>query len=311
MISSILAQVTGQLEKRFMLNAFFPALVFALAIGATITAGIDGPAAAIEAWEGNSTGSKVLLAIAAVGGIFLLANLLNNAMQQVIVLFEGYGLPTWLTVSARRHQLSRASKLLTKAQTGSEIEREEAADRFQLTFPVWPEKLTAADLAPTRLGNLLQSAESYPMQRYGVDSVRVWPRLSSLLEEPILLTMAAARASMEFFLAVSLLSGIYAPLGSAYLILRNADLALILIALLVGSLISMVCYQAALGPAAIYGEQVRSAFDLSRHQLLRRAGIPMPATLEEERRLWGDLLRFLDRGEAIEGWRYVSTVDGA
>jgi hypothetical protein len=311
MIASILAQVTGQLEKRFMLNAFFPAFVFALATGATITAGIDGPIAAIEAWEADSTGARVLLTIAAVGGIFLLANLLNNAMQQVIVLFEGYGLPTWFTASARRRQLSRASELLKKAQTGGDMEREEAADRFQLTFPVWPEKLTADDVAPTKLGNVLQSAESYPMQRYGVDSVRVWPRLSPLLEDPVLSTMATARASMEFFLAVSLLSGIYAPFGSVYLIFRNADLAMILIVLLVGGLISMVCYQAALGPAAIYGEQIRTAFDLSRHQLLRRVGVPMPATLEEERRLWGELLRFLDRGEAVESRRYVTTADGA
>jgi hypothetical protein len=216
MIASILSQVTGQLEKRFILNAFFPVLVFALAVGATITAGIEGPVAAIEAWEADSGGAKALLAIAAVAGVFLLANLLSNAMQQVIIFFEGYRLPMWLTASARRRQLSRASRLLKKAQTGIEQEREEAADRFQLTFPVWPQKLTADDVAPTRLGNVLQSAESYPMQRYGVDSVRIWPRLSPLIAEPILSSMTAARTSMEFLLAVSLLSGIYAPLGSIY-----------------------------------------------------------------------------------------------
>jgi hypothetical protein len=311
MISTILGQVTGQLEKRFILNAFFPALVFALALGATIAAGLDGPVEAIEAWEGDSSGAKVLIAIAAVAGVFLFANLLNNGMQQVIVFFEGYRLPEAIAAPARRHQLAHASQQLAKAKEGEDREHQEAADRFQLTFPVYPEELTAGDVAPTRLGNVLRSAESYSRQRYGVDSVRVWPRLSPLLGDPILSTMTSARTSMEFFLTVSLLSGIYAPIGSIYLICTNADPILIAAALFGGCLISFVSCRSALAPAAIYGEQIRTAFDLYRHKLLGSVGMPLPATLEEERRLWPELLRFLERGEPIETWRYVVPADDA
>jgi hypothetical protein len=311
MISTILGQVTGQLEKRFVLNALFPSLVFVLALGATIAAGFNGPVASIEAWEGDSTGARVLITIAAVGGVFLFANLLNNGMQGVVALFEGYRLPEVIAAPARRHQLGRASEQLAKAKEGTDPEHQEAADLFQLTFPVYPETLAAGDVAPTRLGNVLRSAESYPRQRYGVDSVRIWPRLSPLLGDPIVSTMASARASMEFFLAVSLLSGIYAPLGSIYLIVNDATLVWIGIALFGGSLMSFVSCRAALAPAAIYGEQIRTAFDLYRHKLLLSVGAPMPVTLEEERRLWSDLLHFLERGEPIETWRYVVPADGS
>lgn len=310
MIATILGQVTGQLEKRFILNSFFPALVFALAFGATVAAGFSGPLPAIEAWEGDSTGEKVLIVVAAVAGVFLFANLLSNGMQWVIKLFEGYKLPGWLAKPGRRRQLKHAKELVDKAHAG-EAGSERAADGFQLTFPIHPTTLTPNDVLPTRLGNLIRSAESYPRQRYGVDSVRFWPRLSPLLPESILAAMTAARTSMEFLLAVSLLSGIYAPIGSIYLIVQNADLSLILIVLVLGSVISIATYFAALAPAAVYGEQIRTAFDLHRHDLLKQLGMPLPASVVEERRLWRELVRFLDRGESEERLRYVIRDDGS
>jgi hypothetical protein len=301
MIGTVLGQVTGQLERRFILNAFFPVLVFALAIGAALAAASDGPVAAVEAWEGESAATKVLTAIAVVSGVFLLANLLSNGMQWVISFFEGYTWPTKLLApSARKRQLALAKKLLRKAS-----EDESAADRFQNTFPVYPPTLTERDVAPTRLGNILRSAESYPKNRYGVDAVRAWSRFSSLLPDPIISAMTAARTSMEFLLAVSLLSGLYAAFASVYFTLEAVDLKWILLALSGGLGVSFSTYFAALAPAAVYGQQIRAAFDLHRLDLLRDVGMPIPATLEEERRVWGEFHRFLDRGEANPHWRYV------
>ena len=301
MIGTVLGQVTSQLEKRFILNALFPSIAFVLAAGAAIAAGADGPVAALGAWEAQSAAEKALTAIAAVAGVFLFANLLANGMQWVITLFEGYAWPVSLVASpARRRQLKRAHDLLVKAEEDSP-----SADRFQLTFPLYPTTLTANDVTPTRLGNILRSAETYSMNRYGADSVRLWPRLSPLLTDPILSAMSAARTSMEFLLAVSFLSGLYAPIASIYLIWQGAGLVWILAALLGASSISICTYFSALAPAAVYGEQIRTAFDLHRLDLLRRVGMPLPATLDEERRLWEELHRFLDRGDPDPYWRYV------
>jgi hypothetical protein len=310
MISGILSQVTGQLESRFLLNAFFPVLIFLLAIGLAIAAGAGGTSEAIAVWDGFEATTKVLLAIGAVALVFLLANLLSSGMLQVVGLFEGYVWPVRLVAPwARNRELHRAGKLLgaarQKKEEGKDDEAERAEDKLERRFPVWPRKLTASDVAPTRLGNVLLSAETYSLDRYGVDSVRTWPRLYHLLPKELVESMAQARASMEFLLAMAFLAAFYAPTASIYLIVTAASPIWWIVTLSVASVISIATYAAALWPAAVYGDHVRAAFDLHRTELLTAAGMPLPATPAEERRTWEILTSFLERGREHSGWRYV------
>jgi hypothetical protein len=313
MISGILSQVTGQLESRFLLNAFFPTLVFLLAMGLAVAAGAGGTAAAIALWDGLDVTTKALLAIGAVALVFLLANLLSSGMLQVVGLFEGYVWPVRLVAPwARNRELDRAGKLLGKASQKkedggkrNEDEAERLEDKLERRFPVWPRTLTASDVAPTRLGNVLLSAETYSLDRYGVDSVRTWPRLYHLLPKELVESMAQARASMEFLLAMAFLAALYAPTASIYLIVTAASPVWWIVSLFAASAISIAAYAAALWPAAVYGDHVRAAFDLHRRKLLTAAGMPLPATPAEERRTWEVLTSFLERGRKHSGWRYV------
>jgi hypothetical protein len=302
MVSAILGQVSGQLEKRFILNAFFPTLVFGLALGAAVAAGAGGISAAVDLWEGQDSLTKVLLVIGAVSLVLVGANLLSNGMQRVIELFEGYvGVPKWLADWARAHQLRRAAKLQAKVDGGDEV----AADAFQRSFPVYPRELRREHVAPTRLGNVLRSAETYPKDRYGVDSVRIWPRLYHLLPEAMTDAINEARSSMEFLLGIAFLAALYALLASAYLIASSAGLLWIAFALVVPSLISALAYLGSLAPAGVYGEHIRAAFDLHRHHFLKAAGVPVPMTLAEEKRAWEMLTPLLERGREFKDWRYV------
>lgn len=323
MVSAILGQVTGQLERNFLLNAFFPMLVFALAVGLAVAVGTGGTAPAIAVWEQQDTATKVLLTIAAVGLVFLLANLLSNGMLLVIKLYEGYLPPArWVAPWARNRQMQRGKQLYDGARDGlaaakgmsegTEKERKRAEvsaaeDALQKSFPVPPAALTADKVAPTRLGNILLSAETYSADRYGVDAVRMWPRLYTLLPATLTDSLAAARDSMEFLLSVSFLSAVYTPAASIYLITASASLPWVLGTLAISAAISWASYVAALGPAGVYGEMVRTAFDLHRLDLFRQLRVPMPATPEEERQRWDDVTRLLDRGEPYPGLTYELT----
>jgi len=311
MIGTILGQVTGQLDKRFILNALFPTLAFALAVMLAIAAGCDsGPLGPVEAWESDSVAAKVLTAIGAVALVLVAANLLNSKMQTVVGLFEGYDLwPDWLAALGRGHQLDRARKLVEATATQDNRSNERAKDSFELLFPSYPRILRRDDVAPTRLGNVLRSAEAYGPSRYGVDSVRVWSRLYPLLPDPITTSMVSARASMEFLLAVSFLAGIYAPLAALILIVLNGSLFWVFASLLGGTALALATYHAALQPAAIYGEMIRAAVDLHRLDLVKEMAMPMPANPAEERRVWNQIQRLFDRNTHDLNWHYVAPAE--
>lgn len=293
MISGILGQVTGQLDKRFLLNAFFPTLLFSLLVGLVVTAGTGGAAGAVDHWNKATTAVHVLIIIGWVAAVLVVANLVANGTQWIIRLFEGYAKPaSWLGRWGRSYQVRRA--------------RRAKADVVDLRFPVnkRPRDLEWSDMAPTSLGNVLKSAETYPARRYGVPAVRIWPRFYPILPAELRMALDDARSSMEFLLVVAFLAMVFTVPATIYLICVQAPVAWTLTALLGGSAVGMVAYAGAHAPAEIYGDHVRAAYDLHRRDLLVAVGMPLPATVQEERRTWQELTQFLD-GKASARWRYV------
>jgi hypothetical protein len=292
-IPTILSQVTGQLDKRFLLNAFFPTLLFSLLGALVAAAGSGGVGEAVSAWEGQPSATRVLIVVGWVAGTLVAANLVANGTLWIIRLFEGYALPfRSLRNGGKRYQLTRAQEA-----TDDEIE-----SRFPVHKP--RDELTWDDMAPTSLGNVLSSAETYPDRRYGAPAVRVWPRLYGLLPPEAQAALEQSRASMEFMLVVAFFASVFLLPATVYLMYVESDLAWTLSALLGSALVALVAYRGAHAPAEIYGAQVRAAFDLHRFKLLVALNVPLPATLQEERGTWRDVIHFLDRGESPP-WRYV------
>jgi hypothetical protein len=292
LISSVLGQVTGQLDRRFLLNAFFPTLLFSLVIGLVVTAGTGGVGSAVEHWNAATSAVQALIVIGWLAGMLVVANLIANGTLWIIQLFEGYVPPAkWLARWGRAYQLKRAKRAT-----------EEFIFRFPQTKP--KDQLEWRDMAPTSLGNVLLSAETYPRRRYGVPVVRMWPRLYTILPSELRTALDDARSSMEFLLVVAFFGTLFTAPATIYLICIQAQLAWTLAALLGGTLVAIVAYRGAHAPAEIYGDHVRAAFDLHRRKLLIAAGMPLPATVQEERRTWDELIRFLDNDEPAR-WRYV------
>jgi hypothetical protein len=294
MVSTILSQVTGQLERRFLLNAFFPTLIFSTLVGLVVATGVRSVSEVVDLWDDQSSLVQTLLVIGSVAAVLVLANVVANGTLAITRLFEGYAAPaSWFADWGRNYHHWRAGKILR-----------DNPELFEQRYPVHPRKLQSANVAPTRLGNLLRSAESYPQDRYGVDAVRVWPRLYHVLPEGLRASMGEARASMEFLLVIAFLAGLYTAFSTTFLLIVAGPPPWFVGSLLGGTGVSLIAYWAALTPAAIYGDHIRAAFDLHRLKLLQSIQMPVPATLDEERRIWDHAIAFLDGGHP-HGWRYV------
>lgn len=292
MFNTVLSTVTGQLDKRFLLNAFFPVGVALLALAAIIVTALTSITSAASWWSGQSALIQVLLAIAGVGTVFVAANALANNMLWITSLFEGYPIPRVIGDCGRRYYLSKFTDL-------------PADDESKRTdYPLDPSPPTIKEMLPTRLGNLLRNGESYPLARYGVDAVRVWPRLYHIIPDTMRSSMSDVRASMESALAISFLAGLFAPVSAIFLLLTDTAVVWVLVVLW-GSLgLSAIAYQSALPAAAAYRDQIRAAFDLHRLELLSQMQMPMPVTAKEERAVWAHVVEFLGSGEPHDQ-RYV------
>lgn len=295
MITTVLDTLTGQLGKRFLLNAFFPILLFSLLVAAVVTPGGDDLTGSVSAYENQSAAAKVLIVIGWASAILVAANLLANASISIVRLFEGYALPTSVEQHGRSYWYMRATDAIAK--------KDPARD---LKYPLPPPgvALTYKDVAPTRLGNILRSAETYPQARYGAPALRVWPRLYHLLPSELRTSFEEALSAMEFLLVVSFLSGLFCLPATVYLTCVEASTGWVVAALIGPAFVAYVAYLGALAPAGLYADSIRAAFDAHRMKLLEALLVPRPATVAEERRTWEHIISRLDRGSGQPG-RYV------
>jgi hypothetical protein len=134
----------------------------------------------------------------------------------------------------------------------------------------YPPKSRTDEVMPTRLGNVLKSAELYPHLRYGMDGVLFWPRLYAVLPERVATALAETRSTLERLATLSCLSGVFAVGGGGYLLVARGPVAVYLTSLLGGYLLAVICYRAAVHTAADYAEQVRAAFDVYRRDLAKQ-----------------------------------------
>lgn len=141
------------------------------------------------------------------------------------------------------------------------------------------------DRMPTRLGNILSSVEIYPQIRYGLDAFVFWPRLWLLLPDDVKQELIRARYNLDVSVRICTWSilftiwGIWAPLAAP-----------------TGLFISLFAYHWIMQAAKVYGQLVKSAFDLYRFSLYESLHWTFPDNLENEREEGERLTNFLYRG---------------
>ena len=129
-------------------------------------------------------------------------------------------------------------------------------------------------LLPTRLGNILRSAEDRCEEKYGLDTVICWPRLWLLLPDAVKTELSAARDALNLKVLLwlwGLLFLLWVPVFRVWW------------PLLLGLVTVWLAYRWMLQAAQLYGNLLESAFDLYRFHLYESLHWPRPKMPAEER----------------------------
>ena len=326
MLGTLFDKVTGLFDKRFTLALLLPVFAFAAGAGA-LAATMAGWHQAVTWWSGLDAARQVAIGVAAAAAVIVLAIIAGTQVVAMTRLLEGYWRWPWADQTLGRlgrwHEERRRDKLARNVQAALEDQVTQAARAAQaaqaaqsgqagqageaekasraaavakaradlgyqysyLAFPPPP-----ALVMPTRLGNALRAAEAYPgdTERWGLDAVFWWPRLYLILPDGARSQVDDARAGLDQLVVLTMLSATFGVLALA---LSCAGLNLVVgLSCAAGAfLLSRGSYRAAVTSATVFGELVRSCYDLYRGDLLTRLGWPMPPTLKRERQLWGAL----------------------
>jgi hypothetical protein len=169
-----------------------------------------------------------------------------------------------------------------------QTELNEVRDRWLTFFPPpghWKH------IRPTRLGNILRASELYAEDHYGLDAVVLWTRLRPLLQGPIVETLQDKKIAMDFMLLMTVYTGLFALIWCPILAIFTNRWPLFLLCA-TGFPLAWLSYQNAVQNAVAYGEQIKTVFDLHRHELLKALGLKIPVEPDTERQLWQDLSLF-------------------
>ena len=150
---------------------------------------------------------------------------------------------------------------------------------------------------PTPIGNILRAAERRPVDKYGLDTIVVWPHLWLLLPETTRSELRSARVSLDTAVAAAIWGVLFCTFGIFAWIAVPIGLAAAVIAVAV----------VAPGRAQVLGELVEAAYDLHRTAVYQQVRWPLPDNPEEERRVGPQLTAYLRRGSNLSSPTFTST----
>lgn len=331
MFSTAFDKLSGFFDRRFILNAFLPSLIFWGLLIAAILAGQHHLAADAKAWDAQDANFKAMETVGFLAWITFFAALLSSQSSTLLRWHEGYwNLPvpkTWETAGCDWHKaklqeanglIDKKMALLTEAPANADAVLQRTLEReleklYEALSMNYPPRTRPEEVMPTRLGNILKSSELYPRMRYGLDPVLIWPRLYNLFPDHFVQAIADARSSLDFMIVISSLGSAFAVLCGACLLVVCAPWWLFLLCFWGGLLVATVAYQGALGSAILYAQQVRAGFDLYRNEFFKEMRLSLPATPAEEKAQWREVGLFILRNvrENPDTWRYTDTSSGS
>jgi len=300
MFNDILTQVTGILNRRFLLNTLFPSFIFWGLLLAVIVFGRGNSIPEIaNSWNKQENNLKIIQLISFISLVGFSSNILSSQQTRILRFYEGYWNCSLLENIGKRWYKAKHEKLDQK------IDANPSDPCYQEIYLRYPPPKQREQVMPTRLGNILKNLELYPKQRYKIDAVLIWPRLYQLLPESLLQSIAEAKSSLDLMLVISWLGGLFAFVSGIYLLIVGAAWWLFLVCFWGGLFVAWLAYQGALASAILYAHQIKTAFDLYRHELLKQMRWQLPTDLEDEKKTWDTLCQFLYRN--LPGnWNYSS-----
>lgn len=292
MLGALLKDTSGVTDRRFFINALLPCVLFC-GLALLVVLGAEHDLGNMTAtWHNSPAGVKALQAMAFLATASLLACGLASQRTTILRWFEGY----WTTAIGRgparigrRHHCYRHFRLGEQVDEGDTV-------AYETVYLWYPPLTQPGQVMPTRLGNVLKSAELYPYTRYSIDAVLTWPRLYHHLPERFLSTFSSAKADLDLMLGLCALAALFGAGAATYLAVVGGPVWMFLACLWGSAAVAHLTYRSALSNAVIYGHQVRIAFDLYRDELRQHLGDRPPRDEADERDYWLRLCLLWYRG---------------
>jgi hypothetical protein len=304
--TSFLTDGIERLGLRFVRVNLLPTGALTLFVIALVKSGVPGTA---PDWDRLTQQVEALdtLNSAGIGILIVIVALALEVLQTPIVrMFEGYWgdsrLAQWLGEKRKQHWRKKRQHLVDSSHSInlSDMDSILTADRkLQTQFP------SKDRVLPTRLGNVLRASEDRVGQRYGLQTIAVWPRLYPFIGA----TLMAALDDVRDRLDMTLRWCSYLLLGaivSAGLLVQHAYWLALPVAMI---LLAVGAYLCACSTAKSYGLLLATAFDLHRFDMLKAMRIPLPKNEAEEKSTGEALSAFLTGQEPGHGLSYSSGSD--
>jgi hypothetical protein len=178
-------------------------------------------------------------------------------------------------------------------------------------------------ILPSRFGNILRASEMYPWTRYGIDSVLIWGRLIHVIPQEGMEKIDEANNQCLFLLNTSVLATLFSficlltSLYYAFYIGTNINILSFLqtisiappdtakvwgyfIWAIFSGLLAWFFYGASLVNVVQFGNMIRAAYDLYRHDLISALHLKSPKSLEQEKKLWRRITYFMAENDAMQ-----------
>ena len=301
MFNDVLKEVTGLLDRRFLLNVFFPCLVFCGLLIAVVIVGTGGDLIKIaEVWIKQGVKVQILQIVGFLSLLTVFSEIVDSQLPNIFRFYEGYS-PLMNCCHLKNVGIKFHQSHFKQLRKTPEAEKENY-NYLSLYYPSHydPEKAIKI-IMPTQFGNILKNAESYPSDRYGLDAVVIWSRLYPLFPERFIQIVGEAKGTVDFMLVISSLSGIFALISGIYLVIIKASGWLFLLCFWGGLGLAWLAYRGALASAVVYAQQIKTGFDLYRQELLKQMHLKLPTNLKNEKEQWEEVRRFLYQNFPLSG----------
>lgn len=237
MLNSFLESIKEHFSKRFIFPSLLPVLVFGW-LSILLYEILSRQPALFQYFSTQSVDWQIICGSLFLGGVLTLAYFLDTFFVSLLRVYEGYwnNIPVlnWIEKKRKisfqlkwdklisgieevRREIQLAEKNQNKKRTSEVLTNDFYAKLGGLEkewFSYFPP--SREFVMPTFLGNLIRSAELYPLYRYNIDAVIMWTRLQSLLPESFSSDFQNVWSSMRLALNLNILAVVFTLTWSIY-----------------------------------------------------------------------------------------------
>lgn len=147
------------------------------------------------------------------------------------------------------------------------------------------------NLAPTKMGNIANTIQSYAIDRYDMNLAVFWSRLQHSVanDKDFNAKLEAVRTKLEFLIGCSALTATWGTAWAIVTLVWGYEWIAFVCAAAGGPLIAYAWYRVATEHYNAYADVLRTSVDLFRFGLLKDLHLSLPADTDAERVLWDQL----------------------